>query len=266
MLRVARSLSIHLHLRLARHAHEWPVRWILLHHVSTHLWSGAIDELTLWATESSVLHARAHAILRHLHLLRVARHWLRLRTIHVRWHLARRRLNGRCRMRELHVRRFEVRWSLSRVGLYVWTAGCMLGSVALLHALGTLQMRRQLMLVRHRTVSHAVVRAAHLRRRCVLEELLVPLVLVRFGVFPGGKRAMGEWDASILFLVLLRSVLGETVKGAERFVKVNILQCRTLSTKEACNDRSARLRPGCCRVRPGAGGCARITARLERVR
>ena len=88
-------LGIHLHLGLAGHAHEGPVRGVLLHHVAAHLRSRAINKLSLRTPECDVLHARTHAVLlRNLHLLRVAGHWLGL-AIHVRLHLARRRLDGR---------------------------------------------------------------------------------------------------------------------------------------------------------------------------
>jgi hypothetical protein len=94
VLRVAGRLCIHLHLRLGRHAHERPVRRVLLHHMSAHLRSRAINELTcLWTANASVLHARAHTVLRYLHRLWVARHWLRLRIVHVRGHLSWRRVN-----------------------------------------------------------------------------------------------------------------------------------------------------------------------------
>ena len=178
MLRIARGLRVHLHLRLSRHAHEGPVRRVLLHHVSTHLWSGAVDKLTaLGATECNVLHARAHAVLRNLHLLRVTGHWLGLCTVHVRRHLTRRRLDRRSRMRKLHVRCFEVGWALSRVRLHVRAAGRVLRIVCL-HALRSLKVWRQLVLMGHRTIWHAVVRPQHLRRWGMLEQLLVALVFV----------------------------------------------------------------------------------------
>lgn len=94
ILRVPRSLRVHLHLGLARHTHERSVRGVLLHQVSTHLRPRAINELAaLRATERNMLDTRAHAVLWHLHLLRVTGHWLRLRTIDVRRHLARRGLD-----------------------------------------------------------------------------------------------------------------------------------------------------------------------------
>lgn len=60
-------------------------------------------------------------------------------------------------MRELHVGRFEMGRALTMVRLHVRTTRGMLRVVALLHTLWALQMRRQLVLVRHRTVCHAVV-------------------------------------------------------------------------------------------------------------
>ena len=88
ILRVPRSLCIHLHLRLSGHAHKGSIRGLLLHHVSTHLWSRAANKLaSLGATKCNMLNAGTHTILGHLHLLRVSRHWLGLCTIYVRRHL-----------------------------------------------------------------------------------------------------------------------------------------------------------------------------------
>lgn len=89
VLRIARGLRIHLHLRLSGHPHERPVGGVLLHHMPTHLRPRAVHKLAALGTaERDVLHARTHAILRYLHLLWVSRHGLGLRTIHIRRHLA----------------------------------------------------------------------------------------------------------------------------------------------------------------------------------
>lgn len=94
VLRITGSLRIHLHLGLSGHAHVGTVGGLLLHHVSAHLWTRAVYKLTsLGTTNSNMLDVGAHAVLRHLHLLRVSWHWLRLRTIHKRRHLTRRRLD-----------------------------------------------------------------------------------------------------------------------------------------------------------------------------
>lgn len=200
VLRVSR-LGVHLHLGLAGHAHERPVRGILLHHVAAHLRSGAINELSLRTSKWYMLHARAHAVLLgDLHLLWVARHWLGL-SIHVWRDLARRRLDGRGRVRELHVRGFEMGRTLSRMRLHVRASWCVLRSV--LHALRALQMRRKLVLVRHGAVGHAVVRSQHLWRRCELEQVLVALVLIRLWEVPRGRRAMRKWNAGVVLLVPL---------------------------------------------------------------
>lgn len=57
------------------------------------------------------------------------------------------------------------------------------------------------MLVGHGAVWHAVVGSHHLRRRGVLKQLLVALVLVGLGVVPGGRCAMRERDACVVLLV-----------------------------------------------------------------
>lgn len=89
---LAGSWRIHLHLRVAWHTHRRTIGWLMGHHMSTHLRSSRrSDELAgLAVTQTDVLYVRAHAILRHLHLLRVSGHWLWLGTIHVGMHWARR--------------------------------------------------------------------------------------------------------------------------------------------------------------------------------
>ena len=89
--RLAGRWRIHLHLRVAWHTHRRTVGWLMRHHMTTHLWSSRrSDELAgLPVTQTNVLHVWTHAILRHLHLLRVSGHWLWLGAIHVRMHWSR---------------------------------------------------------------------------------------------------------------------------------------------------------------------------------
>lgn len=89
---LAGSWRIHLHLRVALHTHRRTIGWLMRHHVPTHLWSSRrSDKLAgLPVTQTDVLYIGAHAILRHLHLLRVSGHWLWLGAIHVRMHWPRR--------------------------------------------------------------------------------------------------------------------------------------------------------------------------------
>ena len=59
-------------------------------------------------------------------------------------------------MRILHVRGIELVWVLAHMGLYWWTSGSVLRCRSLWHALGALEMGRDL--VRHGSASHDMLR------------------------------------------------------------------------------------------------------------
>jgi len=157
ILRVRRAGSgrIHLHLGITRHAHERPVRRLIRHHLTSHCWPLGIDELApLCVAHSNMLNVRAHTILWDLNLLGVTWHLLWLCAIHERCHRPWRRLHRGLRVRVLHVLGFIMMLILTKVGLYWRTTWCVLGCWPLWHDLGTLEMRRQLMLMRHWPVGH----------------------------------------------------------------------------------------------------------------
>lgn len=84
---LARRRGVHVHLWIARHTHIRAIGGLVRHHMATHWGSRGRDELaSLTITHSDVLHVRTHSVLRHLHLLWVAGHGLRLGAIHVRMH------------------------------------------------------------------------------------------------------------------------------------------------------------------------------------
>jgi hypothetical protein len=136
-----------LHLGVAWHAHKRPIRVLVRHHVSSHRRPHGLDKLTALRTaQRNVLNVRAHAVVRHLYLLRVSRHWLGLSAICVGWHGSRGGLHRRCGVRELHRVTFEV-WAM--MGLH-WTATrSVVRSRALRHHLWSLEMGRKLVLMRN---------------------------------------------------------------------------------------------------------------------
>jgi hypothetical protein len=158
-IRLARRWGIHVHLRVARHSHVRAVGRLVGHHMSTHWRPLRRDELAgLAITHSDMLHIRTHSVLWHLNLLWVTRHRLWLGAIHVRMHGSGGGVNRRLRMRELHMLGFEVRRSLTRMRLNWRTAWSMLRRLPLRENLSTLKMRGELVLMRHRTVAHCIVR------------------------------------------------------------------------------------------------------------
>jgi hypothetical protein len=81
------SGRVHLHLWIARHAHEGPIGRLVCHHLATHRRAWTVHELTaLWIPHGGMLNTGTHAVLRDL--LRIARHGLRLCAIHVGRHRA----------------------------------------------------------------------------------------------------------------------------------------------------------------------------------
>lgn len=146
---VARCRRVHLHLGVTWHAHKGPVGVLVRHHVSSHSRAHRLNELAaLRAAQGNVLNVRAHAVVRHLHLLRVARHRLWLSTICVGRHSPGRGLHRGCGVRELHRVAFEV-WA---VGLHRTTARCVVRCRALRHHLRSLEVGRKLVLMGNRTV------------------------------------------------------------------------------------------------------------------
>ena len=85
-----RSRRIHLHLRIGWHSYKRTVRMLIRHHLPTHSRARMANKLATWSTvKANMLDVGAHAVLRHLHLLRKSRHWLWLRSIGIRRHSAR---------------------------------------------------------------------------------------------------------------------------------------------------------------------------------
>jgi hypothetical protein len=151
------SRGIHVHLWISWHAHERTVGRLVRHHLTTHSRHRSVDELAT-SSKRSMLYVRAHTEGLYRHLLGKPRHALRLVSVHVPRHGARRRVHRGCGMRKLHVVTFEVRGpSLTVVWLRRWVSRGVLRSGSL-HAVWCLEMRWQLVLMRHLAIAHDIVR------------------------------------------------------------------------------------------------------------
>lgn len=95
-----------------------------------------------------MLDVRAHAVVRHLYLLRVARHRLRLSTIRIGRHGPGRGLHRRCGVRKLHGVTLEVR----PMRLHRTATRRVVRSGALRHHLRSLEVGRELVLMGDRAV------------------------------------------------------------------------------------------------------------------
>jgi hypothetical protein len=229
---VTRSWRVHGHLGVAWHSHKVSARRVLVsHHVSSHPWSHRLGELTWRPAECNMLYIRAHSVVRHLYLLGIAWHRLRLRAVGVGWHGPGRGLYRGSRVRELHWVCFIVR--LAVVGLYRATTRRMVGS-GTLHHLWTLQMRGKLVLVGNRAVRHVIVRRGQRRgRNGVFEQFHVALLRVGCWEIPSWGCAVRGWDATIVRHVRILGFLLHALNRAKWSFQLNSLQSWPLTTKEA---------------------------------
>lgn len=79
------SWRVHLHLRVAWHSHKRPVRGLVRHHLTSHCRPRGTNKLPpLYVSHRNMLDIGTHAILRHLHRLRIAGHLLGLCSIYKR--------------------------------------------------------------------------------------------------------------------------------------------------------------------------------------
>lgn len=199
----SRHLLIHGHLWI--HAHVRTVGMLGDHHLPSHtgdLWAHEVRPG--WLAESGIRRDRAHAVARHLRLLREASHRLLL-AIHKGRLGAWRGLNGGLRMRILHAMAVEMRRSTrSMMGL----CGNMARSLSGRGSAGgsrALKLLRQLVLVGNLAIVRHTVRVCGPQRSCiVLKHRLVRFLLVDLREIPCRKRAVGLRKATISAVLLLQ--------------------------------------------------------------